>query len=133
MVEPITDDKEIAGRIDYARVQITVHNAIMRGGRRAVLRTNTTGVLRKCHVILMSWKVQELMSGLYDPLSQKGLFSSIELATPPNHETESLLLYTYPMTDPPSYGDAKKLKSPAVPFNQSGLVVYWYMPLWDLT
>jgi hypothetical protein len=125
-----TIDDPTASRFDYARAQATVQRMIARYGRPASLRSNKTGALRKCRVVLTGWRVQDIFGKAYDPLVRRALFGALDLpAGPPDHERESLLVYKFPWTDPPVVEETLKLMEPAVPVNMSGVPVYWFLPV----
>jgi hypothetical protein len=103
---------------------------IARYGRPAALRSNKTGTLRKCRVVLTGWRVADTFGKMYDPLMRRALFGALDLpAGPPIHEGESLLVYKFPWTDPPVVEETLKLMEPAVPVNMSGVPVYWFLPV----
>ena len=125
-----TIDDPTASRFDYVRAQATVQRMVARYGRPAALRSNKTGALRKCRVVLTGWRVQDIYGKLYDPLTRRALFGALDLpAGPPDHESESLLVYKMPWAEPPVVEETLKILDPAVPVNMSGVPVYWFLPV----
>lgn len=126
-------DDPLVSRIDYERPRAVVNRMVMRFGRIATLVNNQTGVKRWCRVALVAWSAKDLYGGLYDPLSRKALFSTQGLSSPPDHEHERLLVYAEPLSDRPVVQETLLLDKRAVPVNPGGIVLYWWLPVFNIT